>query len=1375
VFKHHTVVAGDETGSVATGDDDEGDLAYLNVNGRFVNSLRANELVADDLTLRVRKGCKLRRFSFQVSGRADPAGIGGPFRVFYSIYNTCPNAGGSIIGGVTGLVDFADDAPREVEVVVPGDVNLPRTTIWLAVRFNRDNCGVVLGSPALTGYSTDVYDFPLLNCNGNIGGFPSFPHASFNAKVYTDAACDDAYPGYRNIAPGEAGHSFGSNVRYADDLEFNVQTCDLIGYEIGVKGQASYSVDLRRDAGGLPGSVITGTNTSFPSAGPNIQIFTYVIDPPIRLTGAPNKVWMTVKPNTGTGKWIRTGRNAQVGNTAFGLARELEGGSWVAAFPADEEAVHGGYYAVLTCANAPPTGACCDMFVTDALGDSVCRTVPQMNCPFPPRGTLLRPAWAQGVACRVCDGGCNDGAACDDDKDCVGAGADGDCFDEFCVGGCNDNEACFNDDDCLGAMDGTCVDNDPFLVPCGKAACCTPQDTCIDLTRRECNAVEPPFRPRQWQGGLYCGDGTQRCPDSACLARAGECTEARERICNRGDNDGAACFSDLDCRATCFVNVCQGGCRAGLGCTTNAQCNCDGVCNVTDPNDPRCVGGAREGEFCDPDHADLDCRGSFCESFPGCRDPDCCTNVCDFAPGPDLFTEYCCQVEWDLQCAELARNPALNLCPGLPDANDTCAPAARTVGAQHIDVPGVAISGANSTRDIANDPGACCHQGRRVCSAGCREGMQCMIDSDCPGSQPGTCGVNNTCSGGCRAGQSCSSDANCLGAPIGTCVLPEQPEPRGPVYGTHWYTFTIPPAQSPEDPETISLQVDTCQTPNDPATWDSMVEVFSIVDSDRGRCVGLGRCDDLTVCSVSANDCADASQCRAAPIACSLAADNCPLGAECEFDLVAACNRTTSMAVIGCNDDAADGCGGGNRTRLSKLCLSDLAREQTYIIMVGGKRDTDIQLSPPGNVVDYRVTLTPVQSCTVQGGGDAVTNDYCRRAANLPFHPTNEILRPFDLDEVTWDCEPQDLQCASMRNDVWYRYRPDFNGTATFEACGPDDPTTPNTCLAIYDGCECPPLLGPAMTCGCLNLGNPQCTLGSKAEVDVLGGHCYTVRLTDDRGSRGEGTLSIQFDQGDCNGNGTPDNCEISCGEPEGPCDVPNCGTAEDCNGNTIPDSCDILIAEGGSCDPAQRLDCSRDRNMDGRPDECPNCPVGVVEFLDPPDGVIAAGYPADPGTCAAAGVDTFVVTGPTGAEPVCWRICETDDTGSLNFVIGAVENPAGTYTITTARPMTPGACTTISYTDNSNVTTTASFTAHPADANADGVANGDDISFLLDVLMGAEIAQWGSYSTDVDLDGASIFPDLLGLIDLLDGNGPCFGEWLGSTPVSCDGCPLPQ
>ncbi|MGQ9652129.1 MAG: hypothetical protein ACUVXJ_18690 [Phycisphaerae bacterium] len=44
----------------------------------------------------------------------------------------------------------------------------------------------------------------------------------------------------------------------------------------------------------------------------------------------------------------------------------------------------------------------------------------------------------------------------------------------------------------------------------------------------------------------------------------------------------------------------------------------------------------------------------------------------------------------------------------------------------------------------------------------------------------------------------------------------------------------------------------------------------------------------------------------------------------------------------------------------------------------------------------------------------------------------------------------------------------------------------------------------------------------------------------------------------DCNSNGIVDECDISCGETGGPCDLPDCGLSSDCNMDGIPDDCEV-------------------------------------------------------------------------------------------------------------------------------------------------------------------------------------------------------------------------
>lgn len=108
----------------------------------------------------------------------------------------------------------------------------------------------------------------------------------------------------------------------------------------------------------------------------------------------------------------------------------------------------------------------------------------------------------------------------------------------------------------------------------------------------------------------------------------------------------------------------------------------------------------------------------------------------------------------------------------------------------------------------------------------------------------------------------------------------------------------------------------------------------------------------------------------------------------------------------------------------------------------------------------------------------------------------------------------------------------------------------------------------------------------------------------------------------DCNGNATPDNCDIeqgtsadcqSNGLPD-ECEIA-AGTADDCNGDTVPDACEIATGTADDCNANGLLDvCEIDQSSPapGGPFYCtsectPDCNDNGV-----PDGC----EPTEPGTC---------------------------------------------------------------------------------------------------------------------------------------------------------------
>jgi len=449
-----------------------------------------------------------------------------------------------------------------------------------------------------------------------------------------------------------------------------------------------------------------------------------------------------------------------------------------------------------------------------------------------------------------------------------------------------------------------------------------------------------------------------------------------------------------------------------------------------------------------------------------------------------------------------------------------------------------------------------------------------------------------------------------------------------------------------------------------------------------------------------------------------------------------------SLAVIGCNDDAP-GCSSGGRN--SKLCVKNLVPGETYYIMVAAKT--------PQTLGEYRVTVSA--NCTSAAGA---ANDYCPNAATVtdgatPFYinvnacvggtnPGRLCTSPADCPAgscmisqhaASFDC-PAELCVPDALNDLWYNYTATCTGEAKFETCGESSATSPNTNLVVYDDCsKCPPVAGQVLGCNDNAYGN--CGLGSRVVAPVEQGRCYKVRLADEMGFPVAGALTISCHSLDCQPNGIVDWQDIA----DCPPNTPSCA---DCNFNGVPDECDI------------RDGVSQDENGDGVPDECQQfCHSGEVRFVDPPDGVVDARRPHAPNNPSAPlGIQTIRATGPTGAPPQCWSLCETITSLARNAIENVVESPPGTYTITLARPITPGAVTTLTYTDFAANATTARFIAHPGNVNGDTAAGPADILDLIDALNGVAALPWGNYSGDLDHSGLIAPADVLEEIDLLNG-----------------------
>ncbi|HVP10129.1 MAG TPA: hypothetical protein VMV94_02965, partial [Phycisphaerae bacterium] len=81
-----------------------------------------------------------------------------------------------------------------------------------------------------------------------------------------------------------------------------------------------------------------------------------------------------------------------------------------------------------------------------------------------------------------------------------------------------------------------------------------------------------------------------------------------------------------------------------------------------------------------------------------------------------------------------------------------------------------------------------------------------------------------------------------------------------------------------------------------------------------------------------------------------------------------------------------------------------------------------------------------------------------------------------------------------------------------------------------------------------------QCTPLSYPNTDWWDGSASGLFITDISASGA--TMTFSFNSFDCNNNGIPDQCDVSCSSP-GCSEIPGCGQSQDCNGNGKPDECE--------------------------------------------------------------------------------------------------------------------------------------------------------------------------------------------------------------------------
>lgn len=229
-------------------------------------------------------------------------------------------------------------------------------------------------------------------------------------------------------------------------------------------------------------------------------------------------------------------------------------------------------------------------------------------------------------------------------------------------------------------------------------------------------------------------------------------------------------------------------------------------------------------------------------------------------------------------------------------------------------------------------------------------------------------------------------------------------------------------------------------------------------------------------------------------------------------------------SVLACNDDAP-----GCDDFTSKLSF-DATEGGAYLIRLGAFRT----VQDPGSGT---LTITPVV---------VPDNDDCGDAAPMRCNTSVEG----STDGASADAAPECGTTVSAPG-VWYSVT-GTGGQITVETC--DEEQGYDTKLNVYkDGCE-------TLTCvgGNDDECGPEPARLSRVVFDSEEGVEYLILVQGFDGATGPFVLTVNCAQTgeDCNNNGIPDVCDLSCLAPG--CDqFEKCGLAADCNGNEVPDECE--------------------------------------------------------------------------------------------------------------------------------------------------------------------------------------------------------------------------
>jgi len=356
----------------------------------------------------------------------------------------------------------------------------------------------------------------------------------------------------------------------------------------------------------------------------------------------------------------------------------------------------------------------------------------------------------------------------------------------------------------------------------------------------------------------------------------------------------------------------------------------------------------------------------------------------------------------------------------------------------------------------------------------------------------------------------------------------------------------------------------------------------------------------------------------------------------------------------------------------------------------------------------------------------------------------------------------------TITHSLYYCWTSPCSDTVFVQTCAPSTVSQQDTKVVVHGDCSTQP-----SGIGLVDCNDDSCNFfQSQVSFSAIKGNSYLIEVGSFPGQDG-GSGVLDFVCGppvpeNCPGSG--DCCDVLGTGSPGCSDVSCCSRVCACDPFCCTNNWDIACSTNGFEDDGcgAAILC---QDICGVGD----CPAGMVEWIDPPNGVVDARMTNELNNPAALlGIDMIQVNAPVGANSLtCWSVCETPDTGATNTIVEIVDLGIGDLTLVLERPITPGKITTISYTGDAipGDAIPGVFTFQPANVNNDAVSDANDVLALIDLLNGAGSAPWGTYSSDINHSGETTSADVLRVIDLLNG-AESFNEWNNFSKPAQTGCP---